>query len=259
MFMAAYKYIYGPVSSWRLGRSLGIDPISSDKKICTFDCVYCQIGGAKPCAPERKIFVPVKEIIRELMSLPRLDIDYITFSGTGEPTLAKNLGRIIKAVRFIRKEKIAVFTNSTLLNRKDVQEALMYADLVEAKLDTSSESVFKSINRPANIFNIKRVISGIKKFRKNYKGRLALQIMLTKDNIMYAERLAEIAVSIKPDEVHLNTPLRPSLAKPVSKTEIKKARKHFDGLKVLSVYDAPSRIKVKPISIKQTMSRRGKA
>jgi wyosine [tRNA(Phe)-imidazoG37] synthetase (radical SAM superfamily) len=258
LFMKSLKYIYGPVNSWRLGRSLGIDPISSEKKICTFDCVYCQIGGAKPCGLKRKFFVPVKEIIRELKSLPMPDIDYITFSGTGEPTLEKNLGRMIKAVKLIRKEKVAVFTNSTLLNKKDVQSALMRADLVEAKLDAPSEAMFKSINRPAHIFTVKSIISGIKKFRKNYKGRLALQVMLTKDNIMCAERLAKIAFSIKPDEVHLNTPLRPSLARPASKAEIKKARKYFDGLKVLSVYDAPHRIKVKPISIKQTMSRRGK-
>lgn len=256
--MRAYKHIYGPVSSWRLGRSLGIDPISSDKKICTFDCVYCQIGGAKPCGLKRKIFVPVKEIIRELKSLPKVDIDYITFSGTGEPTLAKNLGKLINAIRYLRKEKIAVLTNSTLLNRKDIQKDLMGADLVEAKLDAPTEAIFKSINRPKDKLNLKKVISGIKKFRKNYKGRLALQIMLTKDNIMHAERLAGIAVSIKPDEVHLNTPLRPSPARPVSEKELKQIMKYFKGFKTLSVYDTKHGHAVKAISTKQTMKRRGK-
>jgi wyosine [tRNA(Phe)-imidazoG37] synthetase (radical SAM superfamily) len=256
--MASYKYIYGPVNSWRLGRSLGIDPVSSVKKICTFDCVYCQVGQAKPCLSKRKVFVSTEKIIGELKSLPKLDIDYITFSGSGEPTLAKNLGKLIKQIRSLRKERIAVLTNSTLFNRKDVQKELMHADLVEAKLDAPSEIAFQSINRPQNTFSIKRVIDGIKKFRKIYKGSLALQIMFTKDNITQADKLAVIAKSIKPDVVHINTPLRPSLSKPVSKAEIKKAREYFDGLEVLSVYDAPNRIKTKPISIKQTMSRRGK-
>ena len=107
-----YKYIYGPVSSWRLGRSLGIDPISSFQKTCTFDCVYCQSGRTEVFSTRREVFVPTEALIQELNSLPEVSIDYITFAGNGEPTLAKNLGGMIRAVKIIRREKIAVITNS---------------------------------------------------------------------------------------------------------------------------------------------------
>ena len=238
--MSLYKYIYGPVNSWRLGRSLGIDSISSAKKVCTFDCVYCQVGQAEPCCLERKVFVRAEKIIEELKSLPEVEIDYITFSGRGEPTLAKNLADLIRKVRSLRKEKIAVLTNSTLLGIKDVQKALINADLVEAKIDASSEDILEAVNRPYKKLNLKKIIDEIKGFRKKYKGKFALQIMFTKDNIAHAKSLAKIAKSINPDEVHINTPLRPSGVKPVSKNKIKEVKRYFKGLKVLSVYDAKS-------------------
>jgi len=127
-----FKYIYGPVPSWRLGSSLGIDPLSKDGKVCSFDCLYCQLGETKFLTDERKKFVPGEEVIGELDSLPTLKIDYITFSGMGEPTLASNLGQMIKAIKKIRKEKIAVLTNSSLMHREDVQKDLFCADFVVA-------------------------------------------------------------------------------------------------------------------------------
>jgi wyosine [tRNA(Phe)-imidazoG37] synthetase (radical SAM superfamily) len=256
--MSSYKYIYGPVNSWRLGRSLGIDPISSSEKICTFDCIYCQIGRTSPKGRQRKVFVKAEKIAEELKSLPAVGIDYITFSGTGEPTLAKNLGQMIKVVRSLRNEKIAVLTNATLLTRQYVRNALKRADLVEVKLDAPSDNILRIINAPYRGFSLKKIIRGIREFKKEYKGVLALQIMFTKNNIEYAQGIARIAKSIKPDEVHINTPLRPSLARPVSRAEIKEARRYFEGLNVLSVYDARNKIKARPISKKETMSRRGK-
>ena len=101
-----FKYIYGPVSSWRLGRSLGVDPLSQKNKICTFDCIYCQVGRAKPSQVQRKIYVPTKDIIQEIKNLPKIKADYITFSGKGEPTLAKNLGILIKQIKKIRKAEV---------------------------------------------------------------------------------------------------------------------------------------------------------
>ena len=101
MSKSGYRYIYGPVSSWRLGRSLGVDPISAKEKICTFDCVYCQLGRTKTFSSERREFVRIKDVIHEIQTLPLPPIDYITFSGAGEPTLAKNLGGMIKAVKHL--------------------------------------------------------------------------------------------------------------------------------------------------------------
>jgi len=257
--MLIYKYIYGPVNSWRLGRSLGIDPISSKRKACTFDCIYCQVGKAKSCSLKRRVFVPTEKLIKELSSIPKLNIDYITFSGTGEPTLAKNLGSMIKEIRKFRKEKIAVLTNATLLGRKDVQRELKHADLVEAKLDAPSNDLLQIINKPHKSISVKKIVDSIKMFKKDFKGKLALQVMFTKDNIAYAEEIAKIIKSIKPDEVHLNTPTRPCGIKPVSKEEIDKITHHFKSLRVVSVYDKRKRKKTKPISRKETLRRRGKA
>ena len=106
----SFKYVYGPVSSWRLGCSLGIDPVSKGRKICSFDCIYCQVGKTGLLIDERHRFINCEDIIKELDSLPPLEIDYITFSGAGEPTLASNLGEMIRGIKKIRQEKIAVIT-----------------------------------------------------------------------------------------------------------------------------------------------------
>lgn len=252
-----YRYIYGPVPSWRLGSSLGIDPISQKNKVCTFDCVYCQLGRTKSFSQKRKVFVPTAKITKELGSLPPVKIDYITFSGRGEPTLAGNLGRIIKAVRRARKEKIAVLTNSSLMDREDVGKDLSLADLVVCKLDASSQYVFKTVNVPMEGFNIETIIDAIKEFRNIYKGKLALQIMFIEDNRRYAGQIAGIAKYIGPDEVQLNTPLRTCGIRPLTKYEMETIKKSFNPLNVVSVYSAEKRY-VKPISSSDTLRRRGK-
>jgi len=252
-----YKYIYGPVPSWRLGSSLGIDPLSKSEKVCTFDCMYCQIGKTKVFTDERKTFVKVEDIIEELDSLPHLEIDYITFSGTGEPTLAENLGDMIRAIKKIRNEKIAVLTNSSLLNREDVQKDLFCADFVVAKLDAPSQSVFESVNKPVSAVKIDTVIKAIKDFKGCYLGKLALQIMFMEQNKKYAKEIAQIAREINPDEVQLNTPLRPCKVKPLTNPEMDIIKAHFIGLNTVSVYDVEKK-RVKPISSKDTLKRRGK-
>jgi wyosine [tRNA(Phe)-imidazoG37] synthetase (radical SAM superfamily) len=196
--------------------------------------------------------------LRELKRLPEIKVDYITFSGTGEPTMARNLDELIEAVRRSRKEKIAVFTNSTLLGNSSVRRALAGADLVEAKLDSASSRVFNAVNKPHKGFKLRGIIDGIKTFRRGYKGIFALQIMFTPYNIRYAKKLAAIARSIGPDEVHINTPLRPSGARPVSKEAISKVKKLFKGLRVVTVYDGKKSPGHKPISAAETIRRRGK-
>ena len=251
-----YKYIYGPVASWRLGCSLGIDPISGEEKVCTFDCVYCQVGAKKASARERKIFVPAKAIIEEIKSLPDVKIDYITFSGKGEPTLAKNLGEIIKGIKNIRRDKIAVITNASLIDRKDVQGDLRLTDLVMAKLDACSEVLLGKINKPAKDIRFDRILKGMSEFRAGYKGKFALQIMFVEGNKNSAGALAEIAKKIDPDEVQLNTPLRPCLAKPLPKKDIDEIKKYFSGMNIVSVYDSV-RKKTESLDKEQTLKRRG--
>ncbi len=252
-----YKYVYGPVFSWRLGRSLGIDPLSQRDKVCSFDCVYCQIGRTKILTKKREVFVSAKKIIEEINSIPNLNVDYVTFSGRGEPTLAKNLGKMIRLVKKTRKEKVAVITNASLLWDKDVRKDLYGADFVIAKLDASSERVFKRVNCPAEGLEFAKVLGGIKNFLSEYRGKLALQIMFIKENEKHAKEIARLARNIGAAEVEINTPLRPCAVKPLTRSKIKKIEKYFKGQNVKSVYKSRKR-KVKPISSKETLRRRGK-
>ncbi|MFA5144080.1 MAG: radical SAM protein [Candidatus Omnitrophota bacterium] len=252
-----YRYIYGPVPSWRLGSSLGVDPISGAEKVCTFDCIYCQLGKTKHLTDKRKIFVPTRSVIKELESLPAIKIDYITFSGTGEPTLAQNLGEMIRAVKLIRKEKIAVLTNSSLIYMENVAKDLSLADFVVCKLDAPSQYVFNMINAPMKDTKIDVIINAIKKFKSIYKGKLALQIMFMEANRVYASEVASMARYIGPDEVHINTPLRPCNVKPLPSDKMKAIERYFGGLNVVSVYRAEKK-DAKPISSDDTLKRRGK-
>ena len=252
-----YKYIYGPVPSWRLGSSLGIDPVSCKEKICSYDCIYCQLGRTTVLTKKRKVFVPTSEIVEEIKTLPTLNIDYITFSGRGEPTLAKNLGEMIAEVKKIRTEPVAVLTNASLLHELDVREDLLRADFVITKLDSDSDSTLKRVNRPVWSINQAKVLDGIRKFLKDYKGKFALQIMFAKENELNAKGIASLAKKIGPDEVQLNTPLRPCAVKPLLEDKMKKIEKYFEGLNVVSVYNI-ERKKVEPVSKKETLKRRGK-
>lgn len=259
-----YRYIYGPVSSWRLGSSLGIDPISANRKICSFDCVYCQLGKTKDFSAERHEFVPTKAVVEEIRKMSIPVIDYITFSGAGEPTLAKNLGDMIQTVRKIRREKIAVITNASLLNRKDVQMDLLSADFVLAKLDAGSEEMFQKINRPMDGVNLQTIVGTLKGFKSLYKkGRLALQIMFTAMNEKEAGTIAQFAKEICPDEIEINTPLRPCGVKPLAEPRLSKIEQQFwdicgKNALITNVYKT-SKKPVSAISSLDTMHRRGKA
>lgn len=257
-----YRYIYGPVSSWRLGQSLGIDPLSCVHKTCTFDCVYCQAGKTEYFPLARAIFVPTETLIEEIRTLPETPLDFITFAGNGEPTLALNLGEMIREIRRLRKEKIAVITNASLLDREDVQQDLLLTDLVEAKLDAGGAAAFKKVNRAMPEISWDGIVAGLKTFRKMYKGHLALQVMFVASNQSSVAAIAELALEIHPDEVEINTPLRESAAKPLSPVELEEITKVFrkicgHRLKVRSVYEV-QREKSKPFNRQATEKRRGK-
>lgn len=252
-----FKYIYGPVPSWRVGSSLGVDLLSQQEKICSYDCIYCQLGRTGIFTTDRKIYVQEDEIIKELDVLPETPIDYITISGRGEPTLANNLGNVISAVKSVRKEPVAVITNSSLMNRQDIQNELLYADLVLAKLDACSQESFIKVNQPFQGIRFEAIIGGIKEFKKQFRGKLALQIMFMENSVQYAEGIAKIAKEIHPDEIQINTPLRPCGVEPLKREELSKIKDLFDGLNAISVYESRKKI-VQPISDDDTLRRRGK-
>jgi len=260
-----FRYLYGPVSSWRLGSSLGIDLISKDEKVCVFDCVYCQLDETTIKTKKRINFVSTKKVIEEIKRLPPdLSIDYVTFSGRGEPTLAKNLGEVIKRIRTLRKEKIAVITDSSLMWVKSVRDELSLADFVMAKLDASNQRSFEKINKPEKTIRFSDIYRGIKTFRKEHNTRLAIQIMFFEMNKNEFKRLAKLAFEVSPDEIEINTPLRPCKVKPLPRVEIVKIKRYFEDFgkrinskaKIVSVYDV-WRKKVKAISKKDTLRRRG--
>lgn len=252
-----FKYIYGPVPSWRVGSSLGVDLLSQKEKICSFDCIYCQLGKTKKPTITRHLYIPQGEILKELSALPEMSIDYITFSGRGEPTLAKNLGSMINAVKKLRCESVAVITNSSLMGRQDVRDELSEADFVIAKLDASSQGSFVKINQPFQGIEFDAILEGIKEFKKYFRGKLALQIMFIEKSLIHAEEIVYIANEISPDEVQINTPLRSCNIDPLSKEELFEIKGLFSGLTAISVYESRKRY-VQPISDDDTLRRRGK-
>ncbi|MFA5725490.1 MAG: radical SAM protein [Candidatus Omnitrophota bacterium] len=259
---SAFKYIYGPVPSWRLGSSLGVDLLSQEEKICNFNCIYCQLGPIKKHTLGRKIYVPIKEVIDELEELPDTGIDYITFSGRGEPALAANLGEAIKAVKLIRKERIAVLTNGSLMGLDEVRKEFVLADFVVAKLDAYSPESLQEINGPAEGIQFGSILEGIRAFKKEHSGKLALQIMFVDNNKTDVNKFIYLANYIKPDEIQLNTPLRPCGIKPLAKEEILKIKDSFTsackGVNVVSVYDERAIKDIVSLSAEDTLKRRGK-
>jgi wyosine [tRNA(Phe)-imidazoG37] synthetase (radical SAM superfamily) len=230
--------VYGPVSSWRLGRSLGIDFFAGSSKICPFDCIYCEWGPTVNHTSERREFVSLDELKQELAQAKETAADYATFAGNGEPTLAPNLGRAIEMVKSTLKLPVAVFTNSALMTGEDVRHELTHADVVVAKVDAPNEEIFRKINRPAAGLTLEKIVQGIKSFRAEYKGKLAVQMMFMEANKGCAKEMAKIARELAPDEVQINTPLRPCGAEPLPPSEIAAIRKEFSGLKkVVTVYE----------------------
>lgn len=235
--------IYGPVPSWRLGRSLGIDLLPGRGKTCSLDCVYCQLGGTTRFTAERQVYVETEKLKRDLDALPLTDadVDYLTFSGTGEPTLAANLGEAIDLVRdrpALQGVPVAVLTNATLLSRPGVRRELAHADLVVAKLDAPDEVLFRVINRPVTDLSWFQVLKGIQAFRRQFDGRLALQMMFVDANRRRADEMATLARNLNPDEVQLNTPLRASPTPPLERAAMAEIERVFAGLPVVNVYEA---------------------
>jgi wyosine [tRNA(Phe)-imidazoG37] synthetase (radical SAM superfamily) len=231
--------IYGPVSSWRLGRSLGIDILSAGSKTCSFDCIYCEWGPTVNHLTQRREFIALMELERELLKAKGSFANYATLAGNGEPTLASNIGDAIEIVKLTLKLPVAVLTNSSLMNKDDVRRDLSRADFVIAKVDAPNDEIFQAVNRPCKGQSLAEVLEGIKRFRSEYKGRLALQMMFVDINKDCAEKMARIAEELSPDEVQINTPLRPCNVRPLTSEEVAIIHAKFNGLKqVVTVYEA---------------------
>ncbi len=228
--------IYGPVPSWRLGRSLGVDIIPF--KTCSFNCIYCETGRTTDLTVKRKEYVSVASVIEELKTyLAKREkiIDYITISGSGEPTLNSKIGEIIDEIRKFTDIPVAILTNSSLLNREEVRREIKNADVVLPSLDAVSQSLFESINRPHHSINIKEIIDGLIKFRKEFKNRIWLEVLLVRgvnDSPEDIRKLGKVIEKIGPDKVQLNTVVRPPAEEEVfalSQKELCSIKKKLPG------------------------------
>ena len=200
--------VYGPVRSWRVGRSLGVDLLFTSS-ICSFRCLYCQLGKIETPTRERKVYVPTEKVLADLEASDWSSADVITLSGSGEPTLALNLGEVIQALKLRTGKPITVLTNATLLQDPQVRRDLMAADKVFCKLDAADERTLQLIDRPVEGVTLAGIVAGIKALRAEYRGHLAIQSMFMPVNHKAIEAFAALLKDIGPDEVQLNTPLRP--------------------------------------------------
>lgn len=212
-----YKNLFGPVPSRRLGMSLGIDLVP--KKVCSLNCVYCEVGKTTELTLERKEYISYDEIVAELSSYFKNNPnpDYITFSGYGEPTLNIRIGDIIS---FIKQHKpnipIAVLTNGTLLFDKNVRESLKEVDVVLPSLDAATEGVFRKINRPIKTLMLENYVNGLITFCNEFKGKVWLEIFILpgyNDSLSELIALKETILQINPDVIQLNSLDRPGIVK----------------------------------------------
>ena len=209
-----YKYLFGPVPSRRLGRSLGVDIIPL--KTCTQNCIYCQLGKDAEQTTERAEYIPIADVLAELkLKLAEgVPIDAITISGSGEPTLHAGLGELIDGIGAMTDIPVAVITNSTLLYRADVRTDCAKADIVLPSLDAADAASFEAMNHPAANLTFEELSVGLCRFADEYTGKLWLEVFFC-DNVNTDEatvaKMRQLIARIAPDKVQINTSVRPTV------------------------------------------------
>jgi wyosine [tRNA(Phe)-imidazoG37] synthetase (radical SAM superfamily) len=241
------KYVFGPVPSRRLGRSLGIDLVPY--KTCTFDCIYCDLGRTTRKTISRQSYVSPKEIQGELelcLSVLEKKPDYITLSGSGEPTLNNSIREIIQRIKEMTSTPVAALTNSSLLSLEEVRRNLSEADVVLPSLDAITPALFEYMNRPHASLSIEAIISGLTQFRKQYRGQMWLEILFCRgvnDGKEEIEKFKSVIERIEPDRVQLNTPVRPpaeDFAFPLTLAQLEEIRERLgEEAEIISDVSAP--------------------
>jgi wyosine [tRNA(Phe)-imidazoG37] synthetase (radical SAM superfamily) len=245
-------YLFGPVLSRRLGLSMGVDLLKY--KTCNLDCVYCELGRTACLTSCRDRFVPRQKVIKEIELRRSEPFDYLTFAGSGEPTLSLDLGEIVAQAKKIVEAPVAVITNSSLLSSPSVRKEVAAADIVLPSLDAVSQKAFQAINRPAPGLLAEEMIAGLKDFRKEFSGEIWLEVMLVRGiNDVEAEAIARAAESTEPDRIQLNTVVR-TPAEPVealSEEEMQKMLEIFPGAELIPDWDwsVPARIRDRLIDL----------
>jgi len=223
--------VFGPVPSRRLGFSLGIDLVPF--KTCTLDCIYCQLGRTTRKTVLRRPYIEAERIIADLKGplAHGQRVDYITLSGSGEPALHSQIGRIIEEIKGITDIPVAILTNGTLFTTQRLRQELARADLVIPSLDAASQDIFERINRPHPSLEIDKIVSGLKAFRGQFKGQIWLEVMLVNginNGAEAIESLREVVPEVGCDKIQLNTVIRPpseTYARPLDFDEMVKIKK----------------------------------
>jgi len=230
---AQHAKVFGPVVSRRLGMSLGVDLVPM--KTCSFNCIYCQIGRTPRTTLERRRFSDPEQLASEVRAVLRSrgDVDYITLSGSGEPTLELGIGEIIHRLKEVSDKPLAVLTNGSMFVQGEVREAVRDANLILPSLDAATEEVFQKVNRPHESLTLEKVVASLEQLRREYGGAIWLEVMLVKDvndDERHVRKLAQLVERLRPDRVQLNTPVRPpaeTSVRPLSHEEMEAARRLF--------------------------------
>ncbi len=204
------NYVFGPVPSRRLGRSLGIDLVPL--KTCSYDCIYCQLGRTTCKTTRRKEWVPLDDVLAQLEARLSSQPDYVTLSGSGEPTLYSRTEELIERIKAATDTPVAVLTNGSLLWQEKVRRQLMKADLVIPSLDAGDDVMFRLVNRAHEDVSFQRMLGGLVDFRREFRGDYWLEVFVlgayTAIKADFA-KLVECVRLIGPDRVQLNTVTRP--------------------------------------------------
>jgi len=231
------SHVFGPVPSRRLGRSLGVDVVPF--KTCTYDCVYCQLGRTTCKTLSRKEWVPLENVLDEVKSKLSKHPDYITLSGSGEPTLFSRLGDLIAGIKSMTDIPIALLTNGSLLWQPDVREAIRELDLLIPSLDAGDEAMFRRVNRPHEALSLDGLIDGLVASRETCRGEYWLEVFLVADSTDIedeVERMSRCASLIKPDRIQVNTVTRP----PAERSAVGVSHERLDELSLL--FDPPAEV-----------------
>lgn len=238
------SFVFGPVPSRRLGLSLGIDIVP--RKFCTLDCIYCEVSKTDNLTIEQKDFYDTNEIVSEVKNkypLLKGDLDVVTITGSGEPTLNKSIDVIVKKLKTFITHPIVLLTNSTLFYDFTVREKVKVFDIVVPSIDAANVKIFNKINRPSKEIDFQKMIEGLLNFSHEYRGRLILEILLIKgvnDHREHLIDLVDLIKNIKYDIVQLNTAFRPTAYDNV---------KRLDDLELLNIalFLTEKGVKVEPV------------
>ncbi|WP_294658279.1 radical SAM protein [uncultured Fusobacterium sp.] len=206
-----FKHVFGPVPSRRLGVSLGVDLVTP--KSCNMNCVFCECGATRELKLKRESFKDIDEVKNEILEAIKIvKPDYITFSGSGEPTLSKDLGKIIEWIKSNLEIKVCVITNSLLLEDNEVVKELEKADLIMPTLNSVDNLIFKKINRPSAQIDVSQVMRGLENLSKKYKGKIYIESFIIEglnDSNEHIEKMVAFLKNINFTKLQLNTLDRP--------------------------------------------------